>query len=184
MPALHPIYWQLTKWGNSSETIKHQGGEDNFQKTPFVQFSHQSAKPNSSIRSPCFSSSREIEVVFPWLKALSNSNTRWRRGRTESSRIREKYPDRIPVIVEKAERSDIPDIDKKKYLVPADLSIGQFVYVVRKRIKLGAEKAIFVFVKNTLPPTAALMSAIYEENKDEDGFLYMTYSGENTFGCF
>ena len=26
------------------------------------------------------------------------------------------------------------------------------------------------------------MSAIYEEHKDEDGFLYMTYSGENTFG--
>ncbi|MBA0724051.1 hypothetical protein Golax_020762, partial [Gossypium laxum] len=90
------------------------------------------------------------------------------------------------VIVEKAERSDIPDIDKKKlvalYLVPADLTVGQFVYVVRKRIKLSAEKAIFVFVKNTLPPTAALMSAIYEENRDEDGFLYMTYSGENTFG--
>ncbi|KAK6917286.1 Autophagy protein Atg8 ubiquitin-like [Dillenia turbinata] len=100
----------------------------------------------------------------------------------EASRIREKYPDRIPVIVEKAEKSDIPDIDKKKYLVPADLTVGQFVYVVRKRIKLSAEKAIFVFVKNTLPPTAAIMSAIYEENKDEDGFLYMTYSGENTFG--
>ena len=32
--------------------------------------------------------------------------------------------------------------------------------------------------------TAAMMSAIYEENKDEDGFLYMTYSGENTFGSF
>ncbi|XP_061372718.1 ADP-ribosylation factor-like protein 2 [Gastrolobium bilobum] len=29
---------------------------------------------------------------------------------------------------------------------------------------------------------SALMSAIYEENKDDDGFLYMTYSGENTFG--
>lgn len=40
-----------------------------------------------------------------------------------------------------------------RYLVPADLTIGQFVYVVRKRIKLSAEKAIFVFVKNTLPPT-------------------------------
>jgi len=32
---------------------------------------------------------------------------------SEADRIREKYPDRIPVIVEKAERSDIPDIDKK-----------------------------------------------------------------------
>ncbi|XP_076931206.1 autophagy-related protein 8B-like [Bidens hawaiensis] len=76
----------------------------------------------------------------------------------------------------------IPDIDKKKYLVPADLTVGQFVYLVRKRIKLSAEKAIFIFVKNILPPTAAIMSAIYEENKHEDGFLCMTYSGENIFG--
>lgn len=29
---------------------------------------------------------------------------------------------------------------------------------------------------------AALMSDIYEDHKDEDGFLYITYSGENTFG--
>eukprot|EP00244_Chara_vulgaris_P003795 TRINITY_DN1714_c0_g1_i1.p1 TRINITY_DN1714_c0_g1~~TRINITY_DN1714_c0_g1_i1.p1 ORF type:complete len:129 (-),score=31.66 TRINITY_DN1714_c0_g1_i1:34-420(-) len=100
----------------------------------------------------------------------------------EAARIREKYPDRIPVIVEKAEKSDIPDIDKKKYLVPADLTVGQFVYVIRKRIKLSPEKAIFIFVENVLPPTAALMSSIYEDHKDEDGFLYITYSGENTFG--
>nr|XP_012567774.1 autophagy-related protein 8f-like isoform X1 [Cicer arietinum] len=102
--------------------------------------------------------------------------------RAEAARIREKYPDRIPVIVEKAERSDIPSIDKKKYLVPADLTVGQFVYVIRKRIKLSAEKAIFIFVDNVLPPTGAIMSAIYDEKKDEDGFLYVTYSGENTFG--
>ncbi|KAJ0236713.1 Autophagy-related protein 8f [Hirschfeldia incana] len=100
----------------------------------------------------------------------------------EAARIREKYPDRIPVIVEKGEKSDIPTIDKKKYLVPADLTVGQFVYVIRKRIKLSAEKAIFIFVDNVLPPTGALMSAVYEEKKDDDGFLYITYSGENTFG--
>ncbi|KAG6594664.1 Autophagy-related protein 8C, partial [Cucurbita argyrosperma subsp. sororia] len=102
----------------------------------------------------------------------------------EASRIREKYPDRVPVIVEKAGRSKIADIDKNKYLVPADITVGQFVYVVRKRIKLSSEKAIFVFVKDTLPSTGALMSAIYEENKDEDGFLYLSYSGENVFGGF
>ncbi len=28
------------------------------------------------------------------------------------------------------------------------------------------------------------MSSIYEDHRDEDGFLYITYSGENTFGAF
>jgi GABA(A) receptor-associated protein len=100
----------------------------------------------------------------------------------ESKRMRDKYPDRIPVIVEKASGSDLSDIDKKKYLVPTDLTVGQFVHVIRKRIKLTPEKAIFIFVNKVLPPTAALMSTIYEEQKDEDGFLYIEYNGENVFG--
>jgi GABA(A) receptor-associated protein len=56
--------------------------------------------------------------------------------------------------------------------VPADLTVGQFVYVIRKRIKLSPEKAIFIFVDEVLPPTAALMSSIYEEHKDEDGYVF------------
>jgi len=103
--------------------------------------------------------------------------------REVAERIRSKYQDRIPVIVEKAPRSDAPDIDKKKYLVPADITVGKFVYEIRKHMnKVNAEKAIYLFVNNTIPPTAALISQIYERYKDEDGFLYITYSGENTFG--
>jgi GABA(A) receptor-associated protein len=109
-------------------------------------------------------------------------NFKLEKRRSEAQRIRTKYADRIPVICEKDERSDIPDIDKKKYLVPQDLTVGQFVYVIRKRIKLSSEKAIFIFINNVLPPTAALMSKIYADHKDEDGFLYVQYSGENTFG--
>lgn len=100
----------------------------------------------------------------------------------ESARIRGKYPDRIPVIAEKASNSSIPDIDKKKYLVPADLTMGQFVYVIRKRIKLPPDAAIFIFVNNSLPPAAEIMAKIYKDNADQDGFLYVTYSGESTFG--
>lgn len=72
----------------------------------------------------------------------------------EAERIKAKYPDRLPVIVERVEKSDIPVIDKKKYLVPADLTVGQFMYVIRKRIKLNPEKAIFIFVNGTLPPVS------------------------------
>lgn len=117
--------------------------------------------------------------VWP-IWSIFKCNTEKRKS--EAERIRSKYPDRVPVICEKADRSDIPDIDKKKYLVPADLTVGQFHYVIRKRIKLAPEKALFLFCSNSIPPNAALMSTVYEEQKDEDGFLYIQYSGESTFG--
>lgn len=103
--------------------------------------------------------------------------------KAEADRIRQKYSGRIPVICEKADKTSIAEIDKRKYLVPSDLSVGQFVYVVRKRIKLDPEEAIFLFVNDVLPPTSALLGSIYDEHKDKDGFLYITYSGENTFGA-
>lgn len=48
-----------------------------------------------------------------------NNTTSIEKRKSEAERIRAKYMDRVPVICEKADRSDIPDIDKKKYLVPA-----------------------------------------------------------------
>ena len=98
----------------------------------------------------------------------------------EFERILVKYPDKIPVICETL--GDLPPLDKKKYLVPSDLTVGQFVYVIRKRIKLSPDRAIFIFCNGGLPPTASLLSQIYKENKDEDGFLYIHASSESTFG--
>ena len=104
--------------------------------------------------------------------------------KNEATRVRSKYPNRIPVIVERAETAnEIEIIDKKKYLVPTDLTMGQFIYVIRKRLKtMSAEKALFVFVGDIMPPTGENMAVLYKNNQDEDGFLYITYSGENTFG--
>ena len=75
------------------------------------------------------------------------------------------------------------DIDKKKYLVPKDLTAGQFVYVIRKRLNLPPEQAIYLSVNGIIPPAAALISTLFDANKDEDGFLYVEYVGENVFGC-
>ena len=101
----------------------------------------------------------------------------------EAGRIKEKYSDKIPIIVEKSIKSDIANIDKKKYLVPNDITVGQFVYIIRKRIELSPEKAVFIFLNNnTIPPTSALLSDLFKKYVDDDGFLYLTYAGENTFG--
>ena len=99
----------------------------------------------------------------------------------EAKRMKLKYPNRIPVIVESNDKK-LPPIDKTKYLVPQDITVGQFVYVIRKRIDLAPEQAIFVFVNNTLPPTASPMCEIYNNSKDEDDFLYIEYTSESTFG--
>ena len=96
----------------------------------------------------------------------------------------EKYPDRIPIICEKwGNDSEIPDIDRKKYLVPMDLSIANFMYVIRKRLKVSPDKGIYLFVNDhIMPTTSALVSQYYTQYKDPDGFLYVAYSGESTFG--
>ncbi|MBZ3870053.1 Chymotrypsinogen B2, partial [Sciurus carolinensis] len=86
------------------------------------------------------------------------------------------------VIVEKVSGSQIVDIDKRKYLVPSDITVAQFMWIIRKRIQLPSEKAIFLFVDKTVPQSSLTMVQLYEKEKDEDGFLYVAYSGENTFG--
>lgn len=100
----------------------------------------------------------------------------------ESERIRRKFPDRIPVIIEKYNYSKIEDIDKTKYLVPNDLTLAQLVYVIRKRIKMAPEKALFFFINDDIPTSTEIMNSVYHKYKHDDGFLYIHFAEENTFG--
>lgn len=104
--------------------------------------------------------------------------------REEGKRVFEKYRDRIPVICERNMMSSnlCPDIDKKKYLVPNDLTFGQFLFVIRKRLKLPSEKALFLFVEQTMPNNQNTMAELYSKFASPDYFMYITYSLENVFG--
>ncbi len=55
------------------------------------------------------------------------------------------------MVVERVPKSPIADIDKRKFLVPNDITIAQFMWIIRKRIQLSPEKAIFLFVNKTIP---------------------------------
>ena len=102
---------------------------------------------------------------------------------TESGRILQKYPDKIPIICEKYYRdtSDLK-IDKSKYLTNSDMTMGQFLYVIRKRININSKQSLFMFCDNVLIPGNMLLREAYDKHKDEDGFLYLHFSLENTFG--
>lgn len=101
----------------------------------------------------------------------------------KSQHILEKYPDRVPLIIEpsKNDRVSYP-IDKSKYITPRDLTLAQLQQIIRKRIRFPPEKALFMFINNRLFPITSMVGQIYDDNKDDDGFLYITYCQENTFG--
>ena len=97
-------------------------------------------------------------------------------------KILEKYPDRVPVYVNKKEGSTVEEITKHKYLVPKDMTMGNFIYVLRKNITLKSSQALFVFVDNLIVSNSEMMGEVYNRHKNEDKFLYVIYSSESTFG--
>lgn len=101
-----------------------------------------------------------------------------------SKRIKERYPSRIPIIVLQPEHNNtIPKLSQYKYLVPNDLTVSQFMFVLRKRIKLDHAKALFMFVNRSVLLNGSIhLELVYNQYKSDDGFLYITLAGENTFG--
>lgn len=102
--------------------------------------------------------------------------------KNESNKVLQKYTDRVPIIVQKHSSSDLPDVTKCKYLVPKDMTMSQFHFVIRKSIKLDSTQTIFMMINNGLVIGSQLIVEAYENLKDEDGFLYVIYTNENVFG--
>lgn len=100
-------------------------------------------------------------------------------------KILEKYPEHTPVILTRAARTDpdIPVLPKNKFLVLKEYTVGQFIYTVRQRLRIGKEKAIFLIVNgNIIPATDTLMSTLYKDHCNFQGILHMEYTGETAFG--
>ncbi|KAH9510954.1 uncharacterized protein LOC124494892 [Dermatophagoides farinae] len=77
--------------------------------------------------------------------------------------------------------------DKKRYkfLVPYDCTVGQFQWILRDKIDVMASsnRAIYLIVNRTLPHASCLIGELYRQYQDnDDGYLYIRYSDENTFG--
>jgi len=102
-------------------------------------------------------------------------------------------PNRIPIICLPGLNSTMKPLDKKKFLVPRDLTFSQFIYVIRSRMKsesiqdIQNKEAIYLYYRDNknkmcIPNPSTIMSYIYEENMSEDKCLYVYYDKENMFG--
>lgn len=98
------------------------------------------------------------------------------------NRIKKLYPDRIGIIVTKVKGSKAPNLDKNKFVTPPDITMAQFAQIVRKRLKMNKEQALFIFINKSIPCMSHTISQIYSEHKTEGGLLLVEYTLENTFG--
>merc|ERR1711959_452414 len=106
-------------------------------------------------------------VVFVNNNSTSKMNSKFKENHPKEKReelarkIREKYPDRIPVIVERGKN------------VPDDLTVGKFTIEIKKHLKpdsgeaIDSAKAIFLFVNGkSLTKSSDKLSLVYEQNRD------------------
>ncbi len=102
----------------------------------------------------------------------------------EAERIRAKYPDKVPIVVARARgsRSTLPELRRWKFLVARDLTVGQFIYVLRSHMTLPPEQALFVFIGNSLPLSTARVGDVWHQFRGDDGALHVVCSAESTFG--
>jgi GABA(A) receptor-associated protein len=100
----------------------------------------------------------------------------------ESRKVLTNFPDLVPVICEKDNRIFNCDIKKRKYLVAKYLTMGQFMYIIRKQIQMNSNMGLFLFTKAVIPSNSDNMGYLYNKYKDDDGYLYINYAFENTFG--
>ena len=99
----------------------------------------------------------------------------------ESSVIRMRYPERMPVIIEP--RNGAPRIDKRKFMAPVSLTFAQLMFVVRKRLPVHSSQGLFFFVNDTtIVESSSTVLDTYASHADKDGFLYVGYALESTFG--
>jgi GABA(A) receptor-associated protein len=97
--------------------------------------------------------------------------------------LRNKYIDRVPIIIESTNNIKL---ENYKYLLPKTLKFSDFYNIVKTKIKLDRKQAIFMFVKSecnyVLVPLSETVETIYGVHQSNDGFLYIKFGIENTFG--
>ena len=101
----------------------------------------------------------------------------------KASVMLKQHPGRIPVVVECSEQLQYSNpLKKNKFIVPYDMSLSQFMFIIRKHMNLKPIDAVYVFINNILHPTTSIMGDLYATYKDEDGFMYLSVYQESTFG--
>ena len=102
----------------------------------------------------------------------------------KATHILNKYPNKRPVVIWDINNNMF--IKKRKFIVDENLTLGQLLFVIRKRCDLNQSEALFIFIiypenTYTLPILGKTIGEVYGTSSI-DGFLRIIISKEETFG--
>lgn len=94
----------------------------------------------------------------------------------DCTRMREKYPDRVPLIVERESDKRVPELAKCKLLMNYTVTVAQALRIIRNKAGLGRDCRLQLYVNGRMLEHEQLIADVHMQERDEDGFLYCTYS--------
>ncbi len=105
-----------------------------------------------------------------------------------------KYEDKCPIYLSFDSHLNLKSLKNyNRYIVTNNLTLSQFLLIVKKKINFDATESLTLFIeiydknssniKDTIvAPLSSSIASIYDNNKNDDGFLYMRLVKENVFG--
>lgn len=90
----------------------------------------------------------------------------------------------LQIILERAAtEKNLIDLERRRFLVPEDLTLIHFQAIIRRRLKLAPEKALFFLINGqSIVSLSKEVVEIYNEYKAADSFLHIFYASEDCFG--
>lgn len=102
----------------------------------------------------------------------------------KSNKLLQEFPNNVPVIIERYPRETLlPRIQNRQFLVPKEVTVAYLINILKSRLGRYSRHSIWLYAGNTvLQCRFSTIAEIYNKYRSLDGFLYLQYSGEETFG--
>lgn len=90
----------------------------------------------------------------------------------------------LQIILERSPKErNLEELKRKKFLVPEDMPLIHFQGIIRRRLNISPEKALFFLINaDTLVSLTRQMDEIFRDYKAQDGCLHIFYASQDCFG--